>query len=92
MSGSPRTIHSVVGWIVVGVALANWIFWVYRLSAFRKDRRWEGSTFGEPFSLNWEVFNPSNYVPEGRTAFGVLVVSTIAFWAALVAAAYMTWL
>jgi hypothetical protein len=78
-------------WIIAGVAFANWVFWLYRLSAFRKDRRWEGATFGEPFDINWQIWNPSNYTPDARTVYRLFILSTLAAWTGLLTAAYVTW-
>ncbi len=85
------TARVIAGWAVVGLAFMNSIFWQDRLAAFRKDRRWERSTFGESFDLNWEVLNRSNYSAEGRTTYLIFVISIVVFWAALAVAAYWTW-
>jgi len=45
-----------VGIVVAAVLLINDIFWTYRVSAFRKDRRWQPrGFFGQPLEWNWEL-------------------------------------
>lgn len=76
----------------MGLSFMNCIFWLYRLSAFRKDRRWEGSVFGEPFDLNWEILDLSKYTPAGRPTYAVFIASTIVFWIGVGVTAYWAWL
>ena len=65
--------------IVAGVALLHSMFWLFRLSAFRKDRAWERTKvmFAMPYETTWDILNPSNYLPEGRMFYGCYVASLI---------------
>ena len=72
--------------------LINDIFWTYRVSAFRKDRRWERrGFFGQPLDWNWELLNPSSYTAEGKWVYRTFLVSTIAWFAAFAVCLYMAW-
>jgi hypothetical protein len=88
MQSHPGPVFTIGRCVVAGLSVMNWVFWLYRLSAFRKDRRWEGSMFGEPFDLGWEVLDPSRYIPAGWKTYAVFLASTIILWAELLAIAY----
>lgn len=80
----------LIAWIIAGVALVNNLFWLFRVSAFRKDRVWDrgASMFGAPLTRSWDLLNSSSYLPEGQFAFRCFAVSQllaiatvlVAFW------------
>jgi hypothetical protein len=92
MPSDQRTVYTVAGCVFVGVAFMNWIFWLYRVSAFRKDRPLGGGDLGEPFDLNWEILDPSRYRPEGKRAYAIFVASTLALWIGGAVTAFLAWL
>ncbi len=70
---------------VLGFALLNNLFWVFRLAAFRKDRVARGKFFGDPPLPNWEIYNRDNYVPAARRTFRIVLVSSLVFFFAVIA-------
>lgn len=61
-----------VAWTITGTAVANMLFWSFRLSAFRKDRAREPrGFFGSPYDWAWEIYDPSRYTPGARWIYWI---------------------
>lgn len=62
---------------ILGLPVALYLYLLFRLSAFRKDRASTGSYFGLPYLAMHRVLTRSNYLPEGQRLLPWLVASMV---------------